>query len=103
MKKNCCGVYHESDTNQINLKQYQICQTILLKKELHHAAGVDTSNLATKKDFAAFKADVEKFDIIKFVNVSSSLKTLKTKVYYFNVGKLKTVPIVLTKIKRCSR
>ena len=62
------------------------------KKELHDATGVDTSDLATKKHFIALKADVDKRDIVKLVNVPSSLNNLKSKVDHLDVGKLKTVP-----------
>ena len=47
------------------------------KKELYHATGVDTSELAAKNDF----------------NVPTSLHDLKTKVDDLDVGKLKTVPV----------
>ena len=43
------------------------------------------------------KAEVDKQDIIKFVNVLIGLKDLKTKVDYLDVGKLKTVPVELKK------
>ena len=32
------------------------------KKELKHATGVDTSDLAAKKNFAALKSEVDKLD-----------------------------------------
>ena len=35
------------------------------KKELEHATGVDTSDLAAKQDFVALKAKVDKLDIRK--------------------------------------
>ena len=50
------------------------------KKELEHATGVDTSDLAAKKDFVALKAEVDKLDFNKLVNVPPSLNNLKTKV-----------------------
>ena len=34
-------------------------------EELDHATGVDTSDLASKKDFIALKAEVDKLDISK--------------------------------------
>ena len=37
------------------------------KKELDHATRVDTSDLATKKDFIALKAKVDKLEISKLV------------------------------------
>ena len=63
------------------------------KKELEHATGVDTSDLAAKKAFIALKAEVEKLDFNKFVNVPTSLNDLKTKVDDLDVGGLKNVPI----------
>ena len=66
-----------------------------IKKELEHAAGVDTSDLAAKKYVIALKAEVDKTDINKLVNVPTSLNNLKTKVNYLHVGKLKTIPIDL--------
>ena len=44
------------------------------KKELEHATGVDTSDLAAKKYFIALKAEVGKLDINKLVNVPTSWK-----------------------------
>ena len=44
------------------------------------------------------KAEVDKQDITKFVNVLIGLKDLKTKVDYLDAGKLKTVPVDLKKI-----
>ena len=47
------------------------------KKELDHATGIDTSGLAAKKDFIALKAEVDKLDINKLVNVPTMLDNLK--------------------------
>ena len=44
------------------------------------------------------KAEVDKLDINKLVNVKTSLNNLKTKVDDLDVGKLKTVPIDLKKL-----
>ena len=44
-----------------------------------------------KKDFFDLKMQVNKLDIYKLANVSTSLNNLKTKVDNLNVGKLKTV------------
>ena len=60
------------------------------KKELEHATGIDTSDVAAKKDFIALKAEVYKLDINKLVNVPTSLNNLKIKVDDLDVGKLKT-------------
>ena len=43
------------------------------KKELEHATDIDTSDIATKKDFISLKAEVEKLDINKLTNVPTSL------------------------------
>ena len=50
------------------------------KKELGHATGVDTSDLAANKDFIMLKAEVDKQEINKLINVPTSLNNLKTKV-----------------------
>ena len=72
---------------------------MLLKKELEHASGVDTSHLAIKKYFITLKAEVDKLDINELVNGLTSFNNLKTKVDNLVVGKLKTVPIDLKKIR----
>ena len=69
-----------------------------LKKELEPATGVDTSDLADKKDFIGLKAEFDKLDINKLTNVSTSLNNLKTKVDDLDVGKLKIVPVALKKL-----
>ena len=68
------------------------------KKELDHAAGINTSELAAKNDFIALKAEVHKLDINKLVDIPTSLNNLKTKVDGLDVGKLKAVPIELKKL-----
>ena len=68
------------------------------KKELDHATGVDTSDLAAKKDLIASKPEVDKLGIKKLVNVSTSLDNFKIKVDDLDVGKLKTVPVDLKKL-----
>ena len=49
------------------------------KKELKHATGLDIFDLATKKDFIALKAEVDKLDINKLVNVQTSLNNVRKK------------------------
>ena len=44
------------------------------------------------------KAEVDKLNINKLVNVPTSLNNLKTKVDDLDVGKLKTVPLDLKKL-----
>ena len=68
------------------------------KKELEHATGIDTSDLAAKKDFIALKADVDQLDINRLTNIPTSLNNLKTKVDDLDVGKLKTVSVDLKKL-----
>ena len=51
------------------------------KKELEHTTGIDTSDLAAKKDFIALKAEVDKLDIHKLTNVATTLNTLITIVH----------------------
>ena len=46
-----------------------------------------------KIDFIAWKAEVDKLDIAKLVNVPTCLNNLKLKVDDLGVGKLKTVPV----------
>ena len=71
---------------------------MLLKKELEHATGFDTANSATKKDFVALKAEVDKLDIKKLFNVPTSLNNFKTKVDDLEIGEIKTVPVDLKKL-----
>ena len=51
-----------------------------------------------KKDFIALKADTDKLDINKLVNVPTSLNDLKTKVDDLDVGKVQTVPLDLKNV-----
>ena len=71
------------------------------RKELEHASGIDTSDLAAKKDFIALKAEVDKLDINNIVNVSNKLNNLTTKKDELDIGKLRAVPV--DKVKWCSR
>ena len=57
-------------------------------KELKHATGVETFDLAIK-DFVALKAEVDKLDTNKLVNVPTSLNNLKTKKDNLDIGELK--------------
>ena len=66
-----------------------------IKKELDHTTGVDIFDLAAKK---YLKAEVDKIDINKLINIPTSLNNLKIKVDDLDFGKLKTVPEVLKKL-----
>ena len=68
------------------------------KEELEHATGIDTSDLAVKKDFIALRAEVDKLDINKLINAPTRLNNLKTNLDDLDVGKLKTVPVDLKKL-----
>ena len=73
------------------------------KNELEHSAGVDTSHLAAKNDFVALKAELDKLDIAKLVNVPISFNNLKTKVDDLDVSKLflyvgKTISVDLKRL-----
>ena len=48
-----------------------------------------------KKDFIALKAEVEKLEINKIVNVATSFKNLKTNVDDVDVAKLEPLPVDL--------
>ena len=63
------------------------------RKELEHASGIDTSDLAAKKDFIALKTEVDKLDINNIVNVSNKLNNLTTKKDELDIGKLRAVPV----------
>ena len=86
--------YPELD-NHIRDKVVLDLPNYALKEELQHDTGIDTSNLAAKNDCIALKAEVDKLDINKHVNVPTGLNNLKTKVKDLNVGKFKTVPVDL--------
>ena len=48
------------------------------KEKVERATGIDTSDLTSKKDLIALKAEVNKLEINKVINVSISLNNLKT-------------------------
>ena len=68
------------------------------KEELNHATGVDISDFSAKKDFIVLKAEVDKLDINKLVNVPASLNNLKRKIDDLHVYKLKAVPVDMKKL-----
>ena len=68
------------------------------KKKLDPAVGVYTSDLLAKKDFNALEAKVDKLDINRLVNFPTSLNNLKTKLDDFDVSKVKTVLVDMTKL-----
>ena len=54
--------------------------------------------MVLRRDFFALKAEVDELGINKFINVLSSLNSLKTKVDDLDADKLKTVPVDLKKL-----
>ena len=69
----------------------------MLLKKLDHDTDDDTSDVASKNDFIALEAEVDKLGINKLTNVSTSFNSLKTKVHHLDVGKLNTVTVDLKK------
>ena len=59
---------------------------------------MDTSDLASKKDFIASTAELENLGINKLVDFRTNLNNLKTKVDDLDVGKLKNVSVDLKKL-----
>ena len=51
-----------------------------------------------QREFAILKAEVEKRDINKLVNVFSGFNNFQTKVYDIDIDKLKTVPVHLKNV-----
>ena len=70
--------YPESDKDKV--KVVLELSNFVTKKELEHATGVDTSNLAAKSYFIALKVEDDKLGINEFLNVPTGLNDLKIKV-----------------------
>ena len=89
--------YHPEPGSHIRHKDKVVLDLLnyATKKELNQATVVDTSDLAAKKGFIALKAEVDKLDINKLLNVPTSLINLKIQVNDLDVGKLKTGPVDL--------
>ena len=62
------------------------------------SVGVDTSNVAAKKDSVVLKAEVDKLDVAELVQVPIGFNDIKTKEGDLGVSKLKTIPMDLTKL-----
>ena len=69
------------------------------KKELDRASGVETSETSVQRYFITLKAEINKLDINRLVNIPASLNNSKTKVNDLDVGKLKTVPVDLKRLR----
>ena len=65
--------YPEPDSGiRVTIKVVLDLSNYATKKELEHATGIDTFDLAAKKDFIALKAEVKKLDINKLINVPTT-------------------------------
>ena len=62
-------------------------------KRLKRCLFVDPFDLGAKRDFIALKAETDKLEVNKLVNIPTCLNNLKTKVEDLDVDKLKTVPV----------
>ena len=72
---------------ELNLSNYAT------KANLKNATGVDK-----KTDLANLKSDVDKLDIDKLKNVTSGLRSWKSKVGKLDIVKLETTPIELSEV-----
>ena len=89
--------YQESDSHiRDEVKVVLDLSNYATKEELERATSIDTSDLAAKNIWLLGK--LFKLDINKLTNVPTSLDNMKTKVDYFDVGKLKTVLVDLKKL-----
>ena len=50
------------------------------KKELEHATGIGTSDLAAQKNFIALNSEVDTLGITRLKNIPTSLNNLKNKI-----------------------
>ena len=66
--------------------------------DLKNATGVDTLGFVKKTDFPNLKSDVDKLDIDNFKNVLGKLNYLKCKSEKFNVDKLISLTVDLSKL-----
>ena len=88
--------YSESDSHiRCKVKVVLDMSNYATKKELDHATGVDTFDLAAKKDFIVLKAEVDKLGIAKLVDFLTTLNNLKTKVADLDPCNLKITPVDL--------
>ena len=71
LNKLCVSYYPDPDSH---LRK----KVKLVKEELHHATGVNTSDLTAKKDCIALKAEVDKLDNAKLINIPTTLNNLET-------------------------
>ena len=89
-------LYEKIETN-LKPSKFKVSNGVRITK-YNYATGIHTSNLASKKDFLALKAEVHKLDINELIEVPTSLNNLKTEIDDLDVGKFKTVPVELKKL-----
>ena len=68
------------------------------KADVKNTTGADTLDFAKKIDLGNLKSDVDKLDIDKLKNVTSSLSNLKNKLDKLDIGKLEITPVDLSKL-----
>ena len=98
MKKICCWANYKWVIIQNQAAILEIKSNYATKKKLDRAAGAYTSDLLSKKDFNALEAKVDKLDINRLVNFPTSLNNVKIKLDDFDVSKVKTVLVDMTKL-----
>ena len=77
MKKNCWANYKWAAIQNQIVKVVLDLSNYAAKTEIKDARGIDTSNLAAKRDFIALNAKVDKLYINRLVNNSTCLNNLK--------------------------
>ena len=102
---NCCWVYYKqiiTQNQEVNIidkvKAVLDLSNYATRNNWDLATGVNTSDLTAEKNFLALKAEVDKLDINKLVNVPTNSNNLKTNVDDCDIGKSKTVSVDLKKV-----
>ena len=87
--------YRESEINiRYKVKQYQTYQIMLVTKNQNMLQAL-MHLIQLLKDFIALKREVDKLNINKLVNFPTGFNKVKVKVDDMDIGKLKTVLVVL--------
>ena len=87
--------YRESEINiRYKVKEYQTYQIMLVTKNQNMLQAL-MHLIQLLKDFIALKREVDKLNINKLVNFPTGFNKVKVKVDDMDIGKLKTVLVVL--------
>ena len=87
--------YRESEINiRYKVKQYQTYQIMLVTKNQNMLQAL-MHLIQLLKDFITLKREVDKLNINKLVNFPTGFNKVKVKVDDMDIGKLKTVLVVL--------